>query len=61
MPGFYAEDEYDLAGFSVGIVDRAEIFDNASVKAGDALIALPLFRRAFQWVLAHKKDIWYFR
>ena len=41
MPGFYAEDEYDLAGFSVGIVDRAEIFDNASVKAGDALIALP--------------------
>ncbi len=41
MPGFYAEDEYDLAGFSVGIVDRGEIFDNASVKAGDVLIALP--------------------
>ena len=41
MPGFYAEDEYDLAGFSVGIVDRGEIFDNTSVKAGDVLIALP--------------------
>ncbi len=41
MPGFYAEDEYDLAGFAVGIVDKAKILDNASIVPGDALIALP--------------------
>ncbi len=41
MPGFYPVDEYDLAGFSVGVVDKAKIFDPASVKAGDALIGLP--------------------
>ncbi len=41
MPGFYPVNEYDLAGFSVGVVDKAKIFDPASVKAGDALIGLP--------------------
>ncbi len=41
MPGFYPVDEYDLAGFSVGVVDKAKIFDPASVAAGDALIGLP--------------------
>lgn len=41
MPGFYPEDEYDLAGFSVGIVDKSKIIDNAKTKAGDAIIALP--------------------
>lgn len=41
MPGFYPEDEYDLAGFSVGIVDREKIVDVNSQKAGDVLIALP--------------------
>ncbi len=41
MPGFYPVDEYDLAGFSVGVVDRAKIFDPSSVRAGDALIGLP--------------------
>ncbi|NLA77405.1 MAG: phosphoribosylformylglycinamidine cyclo-ligase [Clostridiales bacterium] len=41
MPGFYPEDEYDLAGFCVGMVDREKIFDNTAVKAGDAIIALP--------------------
>ena len=41
MPGFYPEDEYDLAGFVVGIVDRDKMIDPASVKAGDAVIALP--------------------
>ena len=40
MPGFYPEDEYDLAGFSVGVVDRLKIFEPQSVKAGDALIGL---------------------
>ena len=41
MPGFYPVDEYDLAGFSVGVVDRDKILDKTSVRAGDKLIALP--------------------
>ena len=41
MPGFYPEDEYDLAGFTVGVVDEPKIFDNTKVKAGDVIIALP--------------------
>ncbi len=41
MPGFYPEDEYDLAGFAVGVVDRGKILDPASVRAGDAIVALP--------------------
>jgi len=41
MPGFYAEDEYDLAGFAVGVVDRDAILNKDNVKDGDYLIALP--------------------
>ena len=41
MPGFYPIDEYDLAGFSVGIVDRDRIVDKNTMKAGDIMIALP--------------------
>lgn len=41
MPGFYPEDEYDLAGFSVGVVDKAKILDNKTMKEGDVIIALP--------------------
>lgn len=40
MPGFYAEGEYDLAGFIVGIVGRARILDGSAARAGDALVAL---------------------
>lgn len=40
-PGMMPEDDYDLAGFTVGIVDREKVFDNKTVKAGDAIIALP--------------------
>lgn len=40
-PGMMAEDDYDLAGFTVGIVDRDKVFDNKTVKSGDAIIALP--------------------
>lgn len=40
MPGFYPEDEYDLAGFSVGIADREKILDNSAVKEGDVIIGL---------------------
>jgi phosphoribosylformylglycinamidine cyclo-ligase len=40
MPGFYSEDEYDLAGFSVGVVDKTKIINQDSQKAGDVLIGL---------------------
>ena len=41
MPGFYPVDEYDLAGFTVGVVDKDKIIDNTKMKAGDVIIALP--------------------
>ncbi|MEO0421680.1 MAG: phosphoribosylformylglycinamidine cyclo-ligase [Pseudomonadota bacterium] len=41
MPGMYAEDDYDLAGFCVGAVERAKLIDASQVADGDALIALP--------------------
>ncbi|MBR5559157.1 MAG: phosphoribosylformylglycinamidine cyclo-ligase [Oscillospiraceae bacterium] len=41
MPGFYPEDEYDLAGFAVGIVDEEKILNPENVAAGDIIIALP--------------------
>ena len=41
MPGFYPVDEYDLAGFSVGVVDKSKVLDKNSMKAGDVIIALP--------------------
>ena len=41
MPGFYPVDEYDLAGFSVGIVDRDKVIDKNSMQEGDVMIALP--------------------
>jgi phosphoribosylformylglycinamidine cyclo-ligase len=41
MPGFYADGEYDLAGFIVGCVPRARIVDGRGIVAGDVLIALP--------------------
>lgn len=41
MPGVYREDEYDVAGMIVGVVDRKKIYDGKKVKAGDRLIGLP--------------------
>ncbi|MDD7543546.1 MAG: phosphoribosylformylglycinamidine cyclo-ligase [Peptoniphilaceae bacterium] len=41
MPGFYPEDEYDLAGYSTGVVDRSRMIDSETMQIGDALIALP--------------------
>ena len=41
MPGFYPVDEYDLAGFSVGVVDKEKVLHPEYQKAGDILIALP--------------------
>src|SRR5829696_9920440 len=41
MPGFYAEGEYDVAGFIVGVVDREKVIDGSRVRAGDVLLGLP--------------------
>ena len=41
MPGFYAEGEYDVAGFIVGIVDRDHVIDGRSIEPNDVLLALP--------------------
>ncbi len=41
MPGFYPENEYDLAGYSTGVVDKDKILDNSTVTEGDVIIALP--------------------
>jgi len=41
MPGMYEGEDYDLAGFCVGVVERANIIDGSTVQAGDTLIALP--------------------
>lgn len=40
MPGFYPEDEYDLAGFTVGILDNANVIDGKKIKEGDILIGV---------------------
>ncbi len=41
MPGFYADGEYDVAGFIVGLVDRAKVIDGRGIAPGDVLIGLP--------------------
>ena len=40
MPGFYPEDEYDLAGFAVGAVDRKDLIDGSGLAAGDVLVGM---------------------
>jgi len=40
MPGFYGEEEYDIAGFSVGVVNRNQLIDGSKIQAGDVLIGL---------------------
>lgn len=40
MPGFYPKEEYDLAGFCVGLADKAKLLDGSAVKAGDALVGV---------------------
>ncbi|MDE6302465.1 MAG: phosphoribosylformylglycinamidine cyclo-ligase, partial [Clostridia bacterium] len=41
MPGFYPIDEYDLAGYCTGVVDKSKIIDNTTMQEGDIMIALP--------------------
>ncbi|MDE6867870.1 MAG: phosphoribosylformylglycinamidine cyclo-ligase [Clostridia bacterium] len=40
MPGFYADGEYDIAGFAVGVVDKKKIINGSTIKAGDVLIGI---------------------
>ena len=41
MPGFYPPEEYDLAGFTVGVVDRSRLIDKTKMREGDIMLALP--------------------
>ena len=41
MPGFYPEDEYDLAGFAVGLADEDKMVDHDTMRSGDVILALP--------------------
>ena len=41
MPGFYGDDDYDIAGFIVGVVDESKVIDGKAVREGDVLIGLP--------------------
>jgi phosphoribosylformylglycinamidine cyclo-ligase len=41
MPGFYADGEYDLAGFIVGVVDKSKVIDGKNIAAGDVVLGLP--------------------
>jgi phosphoribosylformylglycinamidine cyclo-ligase len=67
MPGFYADGEYDIAGFIVGIVDRERLIDGKSIGAGDRLIGLAstglhtngysLARKVFFPAMHHDTDV----
>jgi phosphoribosylformylglycinamidine cyclo-ligase len=66
MPGFYADGEYDIAGFIVGVVEKSNVIDGRAIVPGDVLIALPsaglhtngysLARRVFFDVAGWKAD-----
>ena len=68
MPGFYADGEYDLAGFIVGVVDREKLITGAKIQAGDVLIGLPstglhtngysLARKLFFEVAGYKPELY---
>src|SRR6266851_7088087 len=67
MPGFYADGEYDIAGFIVGVVEKSKVIDGIAVLPGDVLIALPstglhtngysLARRVFFEAAGWKTDV----
>jgi phosphoribosylformylglycinamidine cyclo-ligase len=66
MPGFYADGEYDVAGFIVGVVDRQKVIDGTTIGPGDVVVGLPsvglhtngysLARKLFFETLAHQPD-----
>ena len=53
MPGMYPAGEYDLAGFAVGVVEKADIIDGRSIAAGDVVLGLASSRPALERLLAH--------
>ncbi len=55
-PGLMPEDEYDLAGFTVGVVDKKDIITGENLKAGDVLIGMAFHRCTFQRILPCQKD-----
>ena len=67
MPGFYPEDEYDLAGFAVGVADRKDMITGEHLKAGDVLIGMAssgvhsngfsLVRKIFENELTKKRGL----
>ena len=57
MPGFYPEDEYDLAGFCVGAVDKAKILDKEHHASGRRADRAAVLRRALQRVLAGAQGV----
>ena len=71
MPGFYADGEYDLAGFIVGVVDKSKVIDGKTIAAGDIVLGLPssglqtngysLARKLFFEVGGYKVDSLYGR
>ena len=52
MPGFYADGEYDIAGFIVGIVEKSRVIDGRSIASGDILIGVAVGRPSYQRLLA---------
>lgn len=69
MPGFYGQDEYDLAGFAVGVVDKDRIIDGAKISEGDAIVGVSsnglhsngysLVRKVFIDVHQYKLDTYF--
>ena len=51
MPGMYDEDEYDLAGFAVGVAEKSAIVDGSTIARGRRAYRPAVHRRAFQWLL----------
>lgn len=57
MPGFYPEDEYDLAGFSVGLVDKSEIIDSSKVKKRRCRYRHCFIRGSFKRIFSCQKIV----
>ena len=56
MPGFYPENEYDMAGFSVGMVDKEKMIDGTGIKAGRRADRRCLLRRTLQRLFSRAQD-----
>ena len=52
MPGMYGEDDYDLAGFAVGVAEKSQIIDGSKVAEGDVLLGLASKWDSLQWLLS---------